>query len=362
MEDETTLEHLPANTEQSDTGMEGSMSEAAYAAEELKKIVEARKGKATQPPKKAQTATEHAAADEGAESEEEATQAEATDGDTTKDNEQSEDAPEAEESEVLSKLDPATQKAIAAMQKRIDKVTARAKTAEEALLKQKDDSGGERQAPASDDPNDKTSGIASAEELYKLETDARNTLEFIEASEIAILRAISKDSDTVTIGGQTYDLAELKRHEKLARRHIDRYIPQRKQFLKERSTASTEAKTILPAMFDEDTAEHSDWQAFQKRNPGIRNMPDAERMWALAKVGEKSLAKAGKIKASGVPPKVGSDSGSSAKASPKATSGGSERAKLTVKLDQANKKFEANPTQENHSQLLILQGQIKRLK
>lgn len=376
MEKETTVEPLPATTEQSDSGMEGAVSQAEYAASLVKASMAkaaAAKPKETSEPVQAETIEEEVAAE--AEQAAEATEPEvAAEGDKPEGDEQPEEQPETEEEPVLSKLDPKTQEKI---QKRIGKVTARAKTAEEAVaakdveiaeLKKKLESVPDMEAApvvVNDDPSDRTAGAKSDDDLTKLEEEAQTAIDFVEANHKAITRAIAKDEEEVVIGGQKFRVDDLQQYSREAKRHIERLIPQRRQFLKERAAFASEAKTILPALFDKSTAEYQEFATFQRKYPGIRSVPGAERLFALAKIGEKALAdkKAApaKPKASAVAPKTGADTGASAAAAKPRGSSNGEAGQIKESLGRAQKAFEANPTQSNYQQVLILQSRLKKL-
>jgi len=376
MGNEAAVETLPATTEQSGSGMGGKfVSESEYAAQLVQQSMA--KAKNAKEEQAAETVTAETIEEEVEAEEKAKTEAEvAEEGDKAKGDEQPEEQPESEEEPVLSKLDPKTQEKI---QKRIGKVTARAKTAEEALEAEKaknaellaklNQAPAEEVAPVvvpTDDPNDRTAAAKSEEDLAKLENDARNTIEFIEAHDKAITRAIAKDEDTVIIGGREFNVDELRSYGKEAKRHLERLIPQRRSFLKEHATAASEAKAVLPSLFDRSTADYQEFASFQRKNPAIRSVAGGELLYALAKVGERYLAEqkakpATVKKAAATAPKTGADTGTAAAtAAPKGKQSG-EVGQLKVELGQAQKAFEANPTQNRYQQVLILQSRLKKL-
>ena len=367
MDNETTVETLPTTTEQSDAGMAGSMSQAEYAAAQVKKAMAAKSQATQKPAQEAETKEAQAGeTDESAEVDAQASKAEA-DGDKSKDTEQSEEQPEAEDGDVPFKLDPKLQKQF---DKRVGKLTARAKTAEEEVVRLKEQLAQKPEAeqPAvvtSDNPSDRTSTAFSDEDLGKIERDARNTVDFIEANERAITRAIARDEDTVIIGGREFNVDELRNFGKEAEKHLNRYIPQRRQFIQTRSNAVSEAKAIMPELFDRASAEYQEFTAFKRKNPGIQSMPDGELLYAQAIIGRKTLKeskekKATATKAAAVPPKAGSvDAPATAK--PRTGNANGEKAKLTVELGQAEKAMQGNPSQANYQRVLILKDRLKKL-
>lgn len=371
MENETTVEPLPATTEQSAEGMEGNVSQAAYAAQLVKQAMakaEAAKPKAQSEPAQADTIEEEVAAEAAAET------TVAEEGNESEGDEQPEEKPDTEDEPVLSKLDPKIQEKI---QKRIGKVTARAKTAEEALsakeaeiaeLKEKLSQAPEAETASvvvqADDPSDRTVSAKSEDDLAKLEGEAQTAIDFVDRNYKAITKALAKDEEEVVIDGQKFKADDLLNYSREAKRHLERLIPQRRTFLKERAVAASEAKTILPSLFDKSTAEYQEFASFQRKYPASRNLPAFERLFALAKVGEKALAdKKAKpaVKASAVAPKTGADTGASAAASKPRGSSNSEAGQLKVQLGQAQKKFEASGTQSDYQQVLILQSRLKKL-
>jgi hypothetical protein len=104
-----------------------------------------------------------------------------------------------------------------------------------------------------------------------------------------------------------------------------------------------------------------------RKNPALRNVPDAERLFAMAKIGERYLSEqkakkpATPAKASTVAPKVGADTGASSAAVKPRGNTSAAKAKLQGELGQAQKAFQANSTQSNYQQVLILQDRLKKL-
>lgn len=377
MENEVTVEPLPATTEQSDAGMEGNVSQSQYAAQLVEKAMAKAAAVKTEAASEAKPADTIEEDNEVEQSTDKPTEV-AEEGDKTEGDEQPEEQPDTEEEPVLSKLDPKTQEKI---QKRIGKVTARAKTAEErasnaeakiAELEAKLSSAPTEteQAPVvvpTDDPTDRTATAKSEDELAKLEQEAQVAIDFVEANHKAITRAIAKDEEVVVIGGREFKADDLLDYSREAKRHIERLIPQRRTFLKERATATSEAKTILPGLFDKSTAEYQEFASFQRKYPAIRSVPGAERLFALAKIGEKAMAdqKAKATvptkKASAVAPKAGADTGAAASAAKPRGNASGEVGQLKVQLGQAEKRFEASRSQSDYQQVLILQSRLKKI-
>jgi hypothetical protein len=104
-----------------------------------------------------------------------------------------------------------------------------------------------------------------------------------------------------------------------------------------------------------------------RKNPALRNVPDAERLFAMAKIGERYLSEqkakkpATPTKASTVAPKVGADTGASSAAVKPRGNTSAAKAKLQGELGQAQKRFEGSGTQQDYNQVLILQDRLKKL-
>lgn len=372
MDNESTVEPLPATTEQSDAGMTGNSMSAAEYADSLVKQMAAEKKPAAEPEETVDDTEADATTDAETVTEvtDEATEG-TEDGDKPKEDEHSEDKPDSEDEPVLSKLDPKTQEKI---QKRIGKVTAKFKQAEtriaELEAKLASQSEAVPEAPIvvpADDPNDKTATALKEDDLTKLETDARNTVDFVEANDKAITRAIARDEPTVVLGGREFNVDELREYAKQAKRHLERYIPARRQWLSKNADSVKQAREVMPAMFDKSTADHQEFTSYMRKNPALRNVPDAERLFALAKIGERYLSEqkakkpATPAKASTVAPKVGADTGAAAASVKPRGNTSAAKSKLQGELGQAQKAFQANSTQSNYQQVLILQDRLKKL-
>ncbi len=305
---------------------------------------------------------------------------EAAESSTDEQSEQSEstdEAPEAEE--VLSKSEPIPPEKFAKwqadVQKRIDKLTAE-KRATEALVEQlkaaKPAEAAEPPAPVVvplDNPDDKTAVVRSESELERVEREARSALDFIEEHRIQIQKALLRDEDTVTISGQAVPVEQLVKAEREAKRHLDRYIPARRQFLKAHVEATRSAQSVMPTLFDKATPEYQEYQAFKRANPAFNALPNADHVYALYLKGQAALkaeqeaaAKKPVTPAAAKAPKTAGDTGAATPAKPAATrSPASEKTRLKAELEKAEKKFRQTGSQSDYSQVLVLQSRLKKL-
>lgn len=364
-----------ATPEAVETAPDDAMKEMT--ADEFAKYLVDKATKPKEPEKTDETAevADEAQAPEAADSEAEK---EAVEGDTEQEPETT-DSPETENDLSQSDSVPPEKKAKweASVQKRIDKVIAEKKAIEaklaevEAKLAAPQDTP---EAPAPvviplDNPDDKTVAAKSEADLEKLARDAQSALDFIEGNELAIQKAALRDEDKVVIGGREFELNYLLEAKREAKRHLDRYIPARRQFLKANATAQQEAQTILPAMFTRGTPEYLEFQGLKRQYPALAAIPDAERLWALAKRGQQALAaeKAAAAKpavrsAASTAPKTAGDTGTTAAAKPTASrTSATEKAKVKGELEKAVKRFESTGSQDDYSKVLILQTRLRKL-
>ena len=364
-----------ATPEAVETAPDDAMKEMT--ADEFAKYLVDKATKPKEPEKTDETAevADEAQAPEAADSEAEK---EAVEGDTEQEPETT-DSPETENDLSQSDSVPPEKKAKweASVQKRIDKVIAEKKAIEaklaevEAKLAAPQDTP---EAPAPvviplDNPDDKTVVAKSEADLEKLARDAQSALDFIEGNELAIQKAALRDEDKVVIGGREFELNYLLEAKREAKRHLDRYIPARRQFLKANATAQQEAQTILPAMFTRGTPEYLEFQGLKRQYPALAAIPDAERLWALAKRGQQALAaeKAAAAKpavrsAASTAPKTAGDTGTTAAAKPTASrTSATEKAKVKGELEKAVKRFESTGSQDDYSKVLILQTRLRKL-
>ena len=103
MENEVTVEPLPATTEQSDAGMEGNVSQSQYAAQLVEKAMAKAAAVKTEAASEAKPADTIEEDNEVEQSTDKPTEV-AEEGDKTEGDEQPEDQPDTEEEPVLSKL------------------------------------------------------------------------------------------------------------------------------------------------------------------------------------------------------------------------------------------------------------------
>ena len=309
----------------------------------------------------------------------ESTEAATEEGDKSEGKEQPEDKPKPEDEEVLSKLNPIQKDRI---QKRIDKAVLAEKAAEgkaallEARIKELEAKASEAPPPPppefiaipQGDPGNLTVTAKTPADLDKLEQDAKSVLQTYEDNEDAITRAIARDEDTVSIGGQDIAVAKLRTMKKLAERHIREHIPAAHKFIKERTDAVVLAKKEFPALFDTRTAEYQELQWVTKTYPQLRGVPSLEYFVGFALEGmaaRKAKAEADKAKpaktAANTPPKSAADSAATtAQTKPRGTVT-ADKAKLNAELDKADKEFDRTGSSEAYQKVLILKDRLKKL-
>lgn len=326
------------------------------------------------------TATEDA--EEPAEAETAETEAPA-EGDAAEGEEQPEAEAETEDEEVLSKSDSNKPDKLAKWQektqKRIDELTAKAKSAEEAKQKLEAELAQLKAAPPVEektetitvpvsDPNDRTSAVLDPDSLAKLEREARDALDFLDANEAAIYRAIARDEETVKLNdGGEYKLVDLERFKRDSKRHLEKLIPQRREFLKTRNEALAFVKEIRPTVLDKKSEDYQSFNEWRRKQPGVNALPNAELIYSLAMEGLASLEEKKKKAAPPVvkpaattPPKSGADT-TPAAAPAKARGNIGEKAKLKAELDKAEKEYDKSNSQEAYARTLILRSRLKKI-
>jgi hypothetical protein len=362
----------PAGVETPANDAMTEMSGAQYADFLVKKAMGQSK-----PEKKVETpaATPDEPAEDATAAPESDKEVEATEGTESEQEVPAAETPESEE--VLSQSEPITPEKAAKwqanVQKRIDKLTADKKALEAALeqakLQPKDESPSEPVVVPMGSPDDKTVVARTDADLDKLERDAQAALDFVEDNQLLIQRAAIRDEDEVVIGGQKFAVNYLMDAKREAQRHLTKYIPSRRQFLKASITATTEAQKILPAMFTRGTPEYVEYQAAKRQYPALAALPDAEKLWALSRKGlaalqsEQASADKPKVKpAASTAPKTAGDTGANSAAKPNAARAVSgEKAKIKAELEKATKKFNATRSMSDHSQMLLLQSRLAKL-
>ncbi len=374
MDNVTKSDALPVTTEApaQTEGMTESMSVEQFAQHMM--ATDAKAKAAKNEPEKEPDATEET--EEEAKAETEATADQPEEAETEP--EQSEEESKAEDDEeVLSQPktnDPdKLKKWQENVQKRINSVTAKRKEAEakataleaeNATLKEQQGAQSTTNTPitvAVSDPSDETQAALSESDLNKLTSDSESALNLIERSRGAILRAMAKDEPTVKIGEESYQVDEVLALEQKARRHLEKLIPQRRQFLKAKEQADTQAKGMYPALFDKKTSEYQQFEAFVRQFPAVSQVPSARLLYGLAmdKLADlkKPKAEAKKVE---TPKKASTDTTTSSAASRSKNSGG-EKAQLSKQLEQAEKDFSKSSSQENYARVLTIQEKLKRL-
>lgn len=312
----------------------------------------------------------------GAEAEPTATE----EGAKTEGQEQPEEQPESgEEEEVLSQSDSnepdKLKKWQEKTQKRINELTAKAKAAEEARQQMEAElAAAKSQQPEKapdpipvpiSDPSDKTGAVFDEAEIQKLEKEAQDALDFIETHQPAIMRAIAKDEATVKIGNQEFPVEQLTQIQREAKKHLERFIPQRKQFLAVHNQSVAAAKQLMPALFDKRSKEYQEMQQVRRAMPAVNQIPVFEQWYALGKIGltylqslQQQQQKPAVKSAAATPPKAAADTTSTAAPAKKAAG---EKAQIKARLDKAMKDYESTRSKESYARVLILEKQLKSL-
>ena len=375
MDNDTKSDALPVTTEApaQTEGMTESMSVEQFAQFMIANDAKAKAAK--NEPEEKPEATEETEEEAKAEPEKTEDQPEETESEP----EQSEEESKVEdEEEVLSQPktnDPdKLKKWQENVQKRINSVTAKRKEAEAkaaaleaeltALKEQPGTQDATNNTPITvqvSDPSDETQTALSESELNKLTSDSQSALELIESNRRAILRAMAKDEPTVKIGNESYQVEDVLALEQKARRHLEKLIPQRRQFLKAKEQADTQAKGMYPALFDKKSSEYQQFETFARQFPAVNQLPSARLLYGLAmdKLNDlkKPKAEAKKVEK---PSKAAADTATTT-ASPRSRNTGGEKAALTKQLEKAEKDFSSNRSTESYARVLTLQEQLKRL-
>lgn len=293
--------------------------------------------------------------------------------------EQSEEKTKAEdEEEVLSK--PKTNdpdkltKWQEHVQKRMNSLTAMRKEAEAKAAALEAELNALKEQPATQDastanpivvpisdPSDETQTALSESELNKLTHDSQSAIDLIESNRRAILRAMAKDEPTVKIGNESYQVEDVLALEQKAKRHLEKLIPQRRQFLKAKEQADTQAKGMYPALFDKKSSEYQQFETFARQFPAVNQLPSARLLYGLAmdKLNDlkKPKAEAKKVEK---PSKAAADT-TTPSATSRAKNTGGEKAQLTKQLEQAQKDLSKSGSQESYARMLTIQEKLKRL-
>lgn len=273
----------------------------------------------------------------------------------------------AEGEEVLSQ--PSDPKGV---QKRIGKALAKqhaaeAKAAElEAKLKELEAKVAEpppaQEAPPTpiivpaEDPDDRTAQAASPDDLVKLKREAEAALEWAELNADGVV-------DDAT-GETKFTPAQIRQIKVGAQRHINRYIPQREAFLKEREAGRQQARQLFPQLFDSKSQEYHQLQAALKQRPHLARDPHAEWIYGLAMKGlsvmqaEAAAAKAPKPAPVSKPkPPPAPTKETPANSMAKTPSG---NAAVKKALDSAEANYAKHGTAEAYQEVLRLRKQFRQ--
>jgi hypothetical protein len=213
------------------------------------------------------------------------------DGDSTEDEEspagEDDDADDADE-EDAEKGEARSPKAEKLL-KRIDKLTAKRREAEEALEKTREEAEKLRTEltaasrvvlqPTPDDP------LADVETIEDL--DAR----IATAKRVRTWAMTNRDGATVkgADGNEEYvDAAEMARHLAAADAIVTDHGPARKEWLSLRETSRTEAQSAYPAFFTQGSAESKALRDILKQYPALGKYPNVELIIGDALVGQQA--------------------------------------------------------------------------
>jgi hypothetical protein len=252
------------------------------------------------------------------------------------------EAPEAEEAEdgadsdVLSpksSLDPKTKERI---QRRIDKVVAKAKATEtaaqtriaelEARLNQIAPPQQQQQVAPVPVGTGPLANITDPMQLMQVEQQAKDAIRFAEdllETPKAWQTRVDDAGDTVkftTVNGpdgkpQEWTEDSLRKVRRMARVTLEDQIPQRKQFLMARHQASQRAAKEFAFLGDKSSPEYQMAQAIRRQNPWLESHPNADEIIGIQIEGLKAIearkkaatVAAEKPKTKPAPPKPSSD-------------------------------------------------------
>lgn len=238
-------------------------------------------------------ATEDSGNDETAPSvqEETSTTDEEKDGDSTEDEESSDeetDDAEADDGEDTEKGEPRSP-GNDKMLKRIDKLTAKRREAEEALEKTREEAerlrtelAGASKVVLQPTPEDPLTDVETIEEL-----EAR----IATAKRVRTWALSNRDGATVkgADGSEEYvEPAEMARHLAAADAIVTDHGPARKQWLAQRETSRSEAQAAYPAFFTQGSAESKALRDILKQYPALGKYPNVELIIGDALVGQQA--------------------------------------------------------------------------
>lgn len=207
-----------------------------------------------------------------------------------------------------------------------------------------------------EDENDKTSSAQSVDDLVKLRREAENALEWAELNAEGVM-------DEAT-GETKYTPAQIRQIKVGAQRHLNRYIPQREAFLKERETGRTQARQLFPRLFDSKSAEHHQLQAALRQRPHLARDPHAELIYGLAMEGLKVIQERATAAQKPPPAPVAKPKPPPAptKEAPAKSTVRAPSGNATVKkaLDAAEARYAKQGTAEAYQEVLRIRNQLRQ--
>ena len=230
-----------------------------------------------------ETESEDAKSEDSAEDAEEADKEKSEDDSEEKDEEESEDEDEAPSQEKV--------------QKRIDKLTAKRKEAEEkaAALSTDYEQAKAKLAELEAQVNESSRPVLQPTAENPLaDVDTEDALDAKIKSAQEVRRWALRNTDGATVkkpdGSEVYlDADQIKDYLIKADDVLTLHAPARKQWLAQRAPAVEAAKSIFPDIFKKGTQMHQAFQATVKQAPELLKLPQAEYWVGLALYGEQQL-------------------------------------------------------------------------
>ena len=230
-----------------------------------------------------ETESEDAKSEDSAEDAEETDEEKSEDDSEEKDEEESEDEDEAPSQEKV--------------QKRIDKLTAKRKEAEEkaAALSTDYEQAKAKLAELEAQVNESSRPVLQPTAENPLaDVDTEDALDAKIKSAQEVRRWALRNTDGATVkkpdGSEVYlDADQIKDYLIKADDVLTLHAPARKQWLAQRAPAVEAAKSIFPDIFKKGTQMHQAFQATVKQAPELLKLPQAEYWVGLALYGEQQL-------------------------------------------------------------------------
>jgi hypothetical protein len=183
------------------------------------------------------------------------------------------------------------------VQKRIDKLTAKRKEAEEKAA------GAFHRLRAGQDPARRAGGPSQRVRAPRLQPTAENPLADVDTDDALdtkiksaqeVRRWALRNTDGASVkrpdGTEVYlDGEEVKNYLIRARRCLSIHAPARKQWLAQRAPAVEAAKNVFPDIFKKGSPMNQAFQATVKQAPELLKLPQAEYWVGLALYGEQQL-------------------------------------------------------------------------